>query len=71
MFDAVLANNRALPADVAANYRETGADPIVPPDGWTGPGALVARALLAVTSEGTVRHDPAALAAALGEFLAG
>jgi len=69
LFDAVLANSSALPDDVAANYRETGADPIVPPDSWTGPGALVARALLAVTPEGTVRHDPAALAAALAEFL--
>jgi len=68
-FDGVLVNDQPMPADVADHYRESGADPIVPPGRWTGPGELVARPLLAVTVEGTVRHDPAALAAALAEFL--
>ena len=68
--DAVLVNDRPLPPGVAEHYREAGADPIVPPESWAGPGALVARGLLAVTAEGTVRHEPAALAAALAEFLA-
>jgi uncharacterized cofD-like protein len=67
--DAVLANTDPLPADVAAHYREAGAEAVVPPEEWTHSAALIARPLLAVTAEGTVRHDVAALVAALAEFL--
>ena len=68
--DAVLINGAPLPEDVAAHYREAGADAIELPDPWQGPGELVVRPLLAVTPEGTVRHDTARLAAVLAEFLA-
>jgi uncharacterized cofD-like protein len=68
--DAVLVNTTPLPAEVAAHYREAGADPIVAPAAWDRRECVVARPLLAVTPEGTVRHDAAALTAALAEFLA-
>jgi uncharacterized cofD-like protein len=68
--DAVLVNDTALPREVAAHYHESGADPIAAPAAWSRRETLVARPLLAVTPEGTVRHDPSALAAALAEFLA-
>ncbi|MGE5235646.1 MAG: gluconeogenesis factor YvcK family protein [Acidobacteriota bacterium] len=67
--DVILANSTPIPADVAAAYRASGADPIVPPDPWTGAGVLIRRPLLTVTSEGTVRHEPAHLAAALASLL--
>ena len=68
--DAVLVNDTTLPVEVAAHYHESGADPIAPPAAWSRRETLVARPLLAVTPEGTVRHDLGALAAALAEFLA-
>lgn len=67
--DAVVVNDAAAPEPIAAHYRAAGAEAIVAPAAWTGPGALLSRPLLAVTPEGTVRHDVAALAAVLAEFL--
>jgi uncharacterized cofD-like protein len=68
--DAVLVNDAPLPAAVAAAYRASGAEPVTAPAAWGGPGKLVVRPLLRVTADGTVRHDPEALAAALAELLA-
>jgi len=67
--DAVVVNDAPLPDDVAAHYRDAGAEAVAPPERWTGPGELVVRPLLSVTGEGTVRHDVARLAAVLAEFL--
>jgi hypothetical protein len=67
--DTVLANDAPLPPQVAAAYRATGAEPVTAPARWTGPGELVVRPLLRVTADGTVRHEPEALAAALAELL--
>jgi uncharacterized cofD-like protein len=67
--DAVVVNDARPPAEVAAHYREAGAEVIGAPAAWPGPGELVPRPLLAVTPEGTVRHDVARLAAVLAELL--
>ena len=67
--DAVLVNEAPLPEATAAAYRATGAEPVVAPAEWDGPGELIARRLLRVTADGTVRHAPGALAAALAELL--
>lgn len=67
--DTVLANDAPLPPRVAAAYRATGAEPVTAPARWAGPGELVVRPLLRVTADGTVRHEPEALAAALAELL--
>jgi uncharacterized cofD-like protein len=69
--DAVLVNDAPLPADVAAHYREAGAEAMTQSVEWSRPEQLVVRPLLAVTPEGTVRHDVARLAAVLAEFLTG
>ena len=67
----MVVNDAPLPDDVAAHYREAGAEAIAAARSeWSGPAGLVARPLLAVTPEGTVRHDVARLAAVLAEFLA-
>lgn len=67
--DTVLVNHQPLPAEVAARYRAAGAEPILPE---RIPGIRVcARELLRVTPEGTVRHDPQRLAAALWELWEG
>jgi len=67
--DVVLVNDAPMPADVLAHYGAAGAAPIAVPERWDGPGELVVRRLLAITLEGTVRHDPTALAGALGDLL--
>lgn len=67
--DTVVVNEAPLPDDVATHYREAGAEAVGAPREWTGPPALVSRPLLAVTPEGTVRHDVARLAVVLAEFL--
>lgn len=67
--DVVLVNHEPLPQEVAARYRAAGAAPVVPEE---VPGVRVeARGLLRVTPEGTVRHDPQRLAAALWELWEG
>lgn len=66
--DVVLANSAPLPAEVAASYAASGAVPVVPPPSWKGPGVLVARPFLAVTSEGLVRHDAARLSDAIAQL---
>jgi len=61
--DTVLANSAPLPSPVADRYREAGARPVLP-EALEGV-RVVARELVLVTPEGTVRHDPSKLAAAL------
>jgi len=51
---------------VAARYRAAGAQPVLP-ERLAGV-RVVARELLLATPEGTVRHDPGKLAAALWEL---
>jgi uncharacterized cofD-like protein len=65
--DVVLANDRPASPEVAARYREQGADPLLasPEASWPGPGRLLGRPLLRETPEGLVRHDRAALASAV------
>ncbi len=67
--DVVLANSSSLPGLLAAHYRESGAEPVAAPARWDGPGRLEVRPLLATTPEGTVRHDPDLLAAALAALV--
>ncbi len=67
--DVVVANSTPLPPEVEANYRASGAQRVVPPPHWDGPGRLEVRPLLTVTREGTVRHDAGRLAATLAELL--
>lgn len=64
--DVVLANSAPLPPEVAARYRAAGAEPVLP-ERLAGV-RVVARELLLATPEGTVRHDPGKLAAALWEL---
>lgn len=64
--DVVLANSAPLPPEVAARYRAAGAQPVLP-ERLAGV-RVVARELLLATPEGTVRHDPGKLAAALWEL---
>lgn len=67
--DVVLANSMPLPPEVEAHYRASGAQPVVAPARWDGPGRLEVRPLLTVTGEGTVRHHAGLLAATLAELL--
>lgn len=67
--DVVLLNTRPLPPEIATLYAATGAEIVRSSGTWHGPGVLLQRHLLAVTAEGTVRHSPELLAAALGEVL--
>jgi len=64
--DVVLANSAPLPPEVAARYRAAGAEPVLP-ERLAGV-RVVDRELLLATPEGTVRHDPGKLAAALWEL---
>ena len=66
--DVVLANSSAIPEEVADHYRQGGAEQVVAPARWAGPGRLEARPLLTITADGTVRHHPDLLAAALAEL---
>ncbi len=66
--DVVLANSSPIPDAVATHYRESGAEPVLAPTRWPGPGTLEVRPLLTTTGEGTVRHDAERLAAALAEL---
>lgn len=61
--DVVLANSAPLPPEVAARYREAGAEPILVEAVEGIP--VVLEPLLAVTADGTVRHEPRRLAQAL------
>jgi len=65
--DIVLANDRPPSAGVITRYASQDAEPLLAgdPDRWEGPGRLMARPLLVETPEGPVRHDRAALAAAV------
>ncbi len=69
LFRYVLANSRPIPAEVAERYRPENAAPIVTDGGeLRAMGVETVFAPVAAWQNGLVRHDPAALAAALIEL---
>ncbi|MEO5894993.1 MAG: gluconeogenesis factor YvcK family protein [Vicinamibacterales bacterium] len=67
LFDYVLVNRAALPADAVAHYAADGAHTIDPVSDVAGAGRahIIEADLATVTSEGQIRHDPAALGSTL------
>ncbi|MCY0884530.1 MAG: YvcK family protein [Firmicutes bacterium] len=70
LVDVILVNNAPIDPETLARYRKEGADVVTLGDDPGGPRPIVVQEpLVAVTPDGTVRHDPHKLARALLRLL--